>query len=333
MSCVLLTAFEAKSDLRLAEHENESPSECIDLAKVKVPSEDLPSSEDRVRLKGCDASALYFGFDRPPSPVAARKCAYLQREAGETEPALVFGGSGLLAMIYANGKGARRSFELALKFACEIDGAPAENEGRMRHLLELREKRWSGSDFSLCDSATSGFLDGNCAALQERFDEVERKRRLDKLAAGWPPETKRAFGELREAARRFFEASAQNEVDLSGTSRGAFVVREGADLNLQFVEAVARLEQGHLPNFETMDLQRADTELNQVYGRILASTPHRGTWGTITPEGIRTAQRTWLPYREAWVRFGSIRYPGVTPTSWRTWLTRERLEMLKAWRP
>jgi hypothetical protein len=41
----------------------------------------------------------------------------------------------LLTMIYANGKGAARNFDLALKFACEVDGAPAENGYRLEHLL------------------------------------------------------------------------------------------------------------------------------------------------------------------------------------------------------
>jgi hypothetical protein len=41
------------------------------------------------------------------------------------------------------------------------------------------------------------------------------------------------------------------------------------------------------------------------------------------------AQRAWLSYREAWVRFGRRRYPSVAGASWRTWLTRERIEMLQ----
>lgn len=130
----------------LAQNEATYPPICGQYKTMQVPAADLPSAADRAALAGCDAEQLYFGFDRPADPATARKCAYLQREVGLGPPNLVFGSSGLLAMIYANGLGAERNFDLAIKFTCEDGWAQAENYGRVEHLLKLKSSHWTGDE-------------------------------------------------------------------------------------------------------------------------------------------------------------------------------------------
>lgn len=306
---------------------NTRPAVCDEYERTPVPAAELPTAQERAALTSCDSEELYFGFDKPADPAMARKCAYLEREKHAAES--VFSGSALLTMIYANGNGAVRNFDLALKFACEVDGAPAENEGRIDHLSKLKSDHWAGNDFHFCDDITSGYMMGECTYLQEQFDKAARNRQFAKVIAGWSPVNKAALAELQTTAKVYFDASAHNEVDLTGTARGMFQVEAKAALDKKFLEAVQKFERGELPKFTTADFSKADAELNVVYTTIQSQKERPGMAGSITPEGVKTAQRAWLKYREAWVKFGKVKYPNITAESWRTWLTRERIKALR----
>jgi uncharacterized protein YecT (DUF1311 family) len=304
-------------------------SGCEQYDNIQVTTADLPTESDRQTLASCKSEDLYFGFDSPADPVQARKCAYVERENRAEANDRVFGASGLLTMIYANGKGTARNFDLALRFACEVQGAEAENSGRFDHLLKLKRDHWAGEDFSLCDDATSGFMDGWCAHIQERFDQVMRQRKLGGILGKWSPSDRQKFVELQRSATKFLDVSSRNEVDLSSTSRGAFEIGAAASLNDNFVASLESFEKGQFPKFTAEEFSVADAKLNAVYAAIRSTKHDPNVTGTVTPEGIKLAQRAWLTYREAWVQFGSQKYPSVTAASWRTWLTRERVEMLQ----
>ena len=307
--------------------------ECAKLSSTEDPPADLPSPEERPELAACSSYDLYFGFGAPADSVKARKCAFIERERGQKRPELVFGGAGLLAMIYANGKGVPRSFDLALKFACKVDGAPAENARRIAHLLQLQQENWAGENFNLCDDATSGFMQGWCAKLREDLVQVKRAKKLDAMTQTWTPKEQRAFKELQSAANAFFESSAGNEVDLSGTGRAAFQIEARACLRDAFLEALNRFERGQFPKYKPGDPEKADTQLDSLYKRIQSAPDKPIEFTTVTPEGILTAQTAWLRYREAWIEFGKLKYPGVPPEIWRAWLTQERVKMLQVWVP
>jgi uncharacterized protein YecT (DUF1311 family) len=305
---------------------NPHPAGCEQYKKISIPAADLPIAGDRKQLAACVSEDLYFGFEKPADPVRARKCAYLERERAKKGTADgVFSGAGLLAMIYANGKGAARNFDLALKFACEVDGAGAENGGRFDHLLELKRQHWTGSDFSLCDDITSGFMMGWCAHLEERGDKIQRQRRLEQVTGRWGPAEKQALSELQAVASRFFESSSSHEVD-SGSGRAAFEIEEQASLEDDFVHDLEQFEKGRLPQFSAADFTQADAELNAIYAKLRA-LPRQVIGPTFAD--IKETQRIWLEYREAWVKFGRQKYPRVPAESWRTWLTQERTKMLE----
>lgn len=324
---VLFSSFALSQQV---ETDDEQPAACKEYEHVPMPATDVPTAQDRKDLASCDAQNLYFGFDRPADPVAARKCAYIQREEGKTTADIAFGGAGLLAMIYANGKGAIRNLDLALKFACESGFAEAEKVGRFQHLLKLKNEHWNGDNFNLCDDATSGFMEAECTAVQDRFVDVKRKKKIEAITNRWSPGEKTAFKELQKVAEVYFESIIENELNDEGTARAAIDIRTGASLEEDFISALKRFERGELPNFSRTEFGRTDAELNSVYSDIQAKGPKSLEMGTVTPAGILKVQRVWLRYREAWVRFGQIRYPAVTPDSWRTWLTRERIERLRA---
>ncbi len=298
---------------------------CAQMKNVKLPASDRPGSEEKKALAKCVSADLYFGFGQPSDPGKARECAYLEIERGD---GLMFGGRSILMMVYANGKGATRDFDVALKLACEIDGAPAEIEGRVQHLTRLKQEHWTGDDFSLCDDITSGSMQGACAGLQERFAQQKRQVKLDAIVAHWTSEERRAFHEFQPAANKFFAARADNEVDLSGTGRAAFEIEEQASLQDGLVSALQKFERGELPSSSADGFDRANAELNFAYEKIQKTPGFK--WGSVTSGQIKQTQRAWVAYRDAWVKFGGKKYPGVSAESWKMWLTQERTKMLES---
>ncbi len=293
---------------------------CAALKDVEWPSGDRPTSEEKKTLASCVAADLYFGFGQPADPVKARKCAYVEMEKGDEH--LAFGGKTILMMVYANGKGAARDFDVALKLACEIGGAPIDIAGRVRRLARLKEEDWTGDTFSICDYSAGKYMYEQCAILQDRFDKVERGGRLDAIVAKWSAGNRRASRALRAKAQKFSEARVGMEIDLSGTLE----VHEVAFLERDLISTLERFERGELPRFSSDDFRKADAAMKAAYSRTqTGSSTH---WGTVTREGIRKAQQAWIPYRDAWVTFGRKKYPRVAAESWKTWVTQQRTAML-----
>jgi hypothetical protein len=311
---------------------------CQRFQHVNIPAEDLPTPEQERQLAKYESENLYYGVDGAPRPVEARLLAYGERARGlgiaygMTTPVA---GAAILTMIYANGRGVPRNIDLAMRFACEAGGAPAEMEGRLAHLEQLRTDSASGSDYDLCDDITSGYMQGFCADKEARFDNAQMAHNLSAVTARWSPTEQAAFRDLTSVFDAFVRIQSDKEVDQSGTGRAAFILQEESSLRHDLLASLRTFEADTLPAYTADDFRRADLVLNAVYARALeAGTPTRGSpyyssLGTVTTDGIRQTERAWLRYREAWVRFGAIKYPVTSADSWRTWLTRRRIAMLQ----
>ncbi len=296
---------------------------CVRVQNVPFPAEDRPSAAQQAALKGCDAEDLYYGITGPADPGKARLCAYTQIGSAA---GLVFGGKSILMMIYATGAGARRNPDLAIRLACEIEGAPAELDGRLDHLEKLKSQPSGPVTFDLCDDITSGFMMGHCAAHEQRIAQVKRQRRWKMRLAAWTPAERAAFARLRAAADAFFRARAGGEVDLSGTARAMLVIEEEESLEDGLVALVDKLEAGSLPAATRADYQAADARLNAAYGNALKAGAIE--LGTVKTADIKKAERAWLRYRDEWVRFARAKYPALAPEAILTWLTRQRTSQL-----
>ena len=299
---------------------------CKRYKDVPVPKDDNLTAEITASVGNeSEAYELYYGFDKLAEPTKARLCAYKEMELGQDGP---FSGIGILMTIYANGMGAGRNLPLAIKFACQLEGAPAEMEYRVTHLEELRRKNWKGSDFSVCDDITSGLMQGVCAGHLERFEEVKRSETIKMIQSKWSEKDMCAFASLRKAADRYFNTRVEYEVDQSGTARVAMAVEEEAALEEEFLVILKNLDRKGLPSSSKQQFNEFDSKLNAVYYK-LQKTKDMSIWGTVTKEGIRDTQREWIKYRDAWVAFCRIKYPDVTQSSIETFLTAIRIEMLK----
>ena len=297
-------------------------SECDRVNSIEPPAEERSDAHASHRLVGCASEDLYYGIGIPRHYVQARQCAFLERNRGDE---LVFGGSAILMMIYANGRGVSRNLDVAIRFACAIESSPLELHGRIQHIKRLADLP-QPTNFDLCDDVTSGFLLGHCAAHRARLIRVERAATLANLSAGWAPRDREALKSLEDAANGFFVSRSKNEVDLGGTSRSAAQIEEESSLWEAWVASLEHLEAGGLPRFSDKDFREADATLNAIYRRLQRGDG--GPKGTVTFQGIREVQHRWLIYRDAWVAFGRVRYPRVAVSSWETWATQSRLRML-----
>lgn len=330
-SCVLTLALVAWASVAVAAPPPEAA--CNDWLQVPVPAADTGHAAD-----ACDAGLLYYGRDGSGGDRrAARHCAYLERGSGDGIIAhrTIFGGSGILMMLYANGEGVARDTALASRFACEYGGAPAEIRGRLQHLQRIAD-RGDTAPLDICDDITSGMMSGFCAYRDAEFAGVRRDREWARLQSDWTPAQLDAWQDLRRAADAYAHAVAGNEIDLGGTARGAFAVGAREALEIQLLEDVQRFERGDRPAQRAADLASADRSLNAVYRSVRArlqagvAAHQYALFGTITADGVRDSQRAWLRYREAWVAFAATRWGDTPADAWRAWLTGSRTTALGA---
>jgi len=263
---------------------------------------------------------LYFGFGRAADFVKARKCAYAELDRTEKMP---LGGTAMLMMVYANGKGAQRNFDLALKLACAIPAdAPGDAAGRVHQLDRLKKMNWAGDNFSLCDHSSGRALYQACAILSERFDKIERDRKFNELISKWTPRQQKAFHSFMPQADEFFKVQANNGINLEGT----FEVQEEALLKSNLLSSLQKFEQGELPKYTAQESRSAEAEERATYQRTQTGSTER--WGTVTRESLKLSEEAWQRYSKAWIAFARERYPNVSAQDWKTWLDQERLVTL-----
>ena len=98
---------------------------CAQVLGAEPPPADRPSPAQARELEGCNSEALFYGIGQASNPVAARRCAILERDDENGEDLPYFSGSGILAVAYANGLGAARNLTVATHMACGMDDAVA----------------------------------------------------------------------------------------------------------------------------------------------------------------------------------------------------------------
>jgi uncharacterized protein YecT (DUF1311 family) len=303
----------------------ESKALCRQMKGHEPPAADRPNAAEAQALKGCDSEKLYYGIGMAADPVKARKCAFLEADKGDE---MVFGGRTMLMMIYANGRGARQDYDVAIHLSCGIEGAPAESDARVTDLADRKKRGDKDGDFDYCDGVTSGLAAGYCAGHHESVAEAKRAVAYAQLTASWPAADKAALAQLRAAHKAFAEASGEGEVDHSGTLRAAMEIGAEESLRDELLAMLRQLEAGRAPAFSHAQYVAADAALNAEYRKqIQAAQASDDAVGAVTRDGVRKAQRAWLAYRDAFLAFAAVRYPKVPRESLAAWITTKRVKM------
>ncbi|WP_219114644.1 lysozyme inhibitor LprI family protein [Janthinobacterium sp. UMAB-56] len=294
---------------------------CLKVKDAAPPPADLPAPSAVAALQQCQATDLYYdtksmSSSKPADWRAVRHCAMATHN------------SAVLMMLYQNGQGVQKDPLLALKYACSIDAAPAEMQGRIEHLQQINASGRGMIDW--CDDITSGYMMGVCSAIDARQKQRVRAQATDKVSASMPAVAQASLQKLQTAASKFADARAANETDLSGTARAALsIAARTAELDL-LAQDLRAYEGGKLPPSRSKAQAAAlDKELNAIYGKLMKK-PAETYAGAVGKEGIRATQRLWLAYRDAWMHFGALRYPSVTSETWAGLLTARRNAQLQA---
>jgi uncharacterized protein YecT (DUF1311 family) len=310
-------------------------NKCKEYSKTPLPNEAASVSSPKI-WPNCNSYKLYNGIGTKIDSTAARKCAWSERLAQQKgiEPryttASVFGGSAMLTVIYANGQGVKQNYPLALRFACEAGGAPAEIGIRLEHLESLLTKAAPNSNFDFCNDITSGFMQGFCAGLSSEMSDQSRTANLNALKSGMTEEQRSAFDLLVKAQQNYARAHAGGEIELGGTARAMYQIDAEDSLHDDFLLALQTYEKGQKPpSTSASDYHEADEYLNSQYRESIANAEKNKTeYGAVQPGGIRNTERAWLKYRDAWLAFAKLRYPQVAAEAWLTLLTKDRTSIL-----
>ncbi|HEV7675196.1 MAG TPA: hypothetical protein VGQ12_11755 [Candidatus Angelobacter sp.] len=292
---------------------------CASVKDVELPAADRPTTAEEKALASCVSVDAYFGFGQPTDPVKARKCAYAEIDRGAKD---LLGGKAILMMVYANGNGATRNFDAAIKLACTLGGAPGDDAGRVYQLDRLKKQNWAGNNFSVCDHSSGREMYEQCAILSERFDKVEREQKFNELIAAWKPAEKKAFRTFMEEANRFYEIQARNGVNLAGT----FEIQEEIFFKRNLLAALEEFDRGELPKYSAEEFERAEAAETAAYQRTQTGSVTQ--WGTVTRQSVQKSENEWRRYQRAWIVFGRQRYPSVTEQTWKAWLDTDRTVML-----
>ena len=277
---------------------------CDDTAKVEPPAEDRPTPAEIRRLKGCSPMNDYYGVDGRRDLVRARKCAFvaLAAEAEEGDS----WGSGVLMMIYAKGEGVAQNLPYARRMACIAGYSAMDKVFKLEQIEAHRTDPKAVVD--ICEDNASGWLSSQCAYAENERRDLEREGRIARLQRGWP--AARLAGWKRVVASRtaLEEARVGNEIDISGTLRGAFIAREEARLR-DFDEALLKdLTLGQLRDGGAA-AREADEAMNVVYRQVMTRPVDQFTWPPL--EDIRATQKVWLRHRDRWRQFAEASWPGT----------------------
>lgn len=293
---------------------------CMKVANAAPPAADLPPSSAVAGLQRCEPIDMYYdtksmSAPKPADWQAVRQCAVVQKN------------NAVLMMLYQNGLGVARNPALALKSACGIDAAPAEMEGRVAHLQKLNASGPHG-EIDLCDDITSGYMMGVCSGIDARQKQRARTAASGKLNQTLPAAAQTALQALQQATDKFSTSHATRETDLGGTIGSSVAINTHTEQMELLAHDLRQYEQGQLPQAGKVDAATLDKQLNVLYGKVMKQ-PQADYPGAVSKEGIRATQRLWLVYRDAWLRYGAVRYPSVPADTWLALLTARRNAQLE----
>lgn len=308
-------ASEEQSNINWENYSPQTKELCQSAAHLAVPSHNQLDEASKASLKNCDSIDLYYGFNTAPDYTKAFRCALMNNDYN------------VLVMAYANGKGVPFNPDLAMHFACLMeDAAPAEMDGRIAHLAQIKKNNKKAS-FDICDDITSGYMMGWCSSLDKRFQDVKRNKKMNALVSKWTPQEQILYQQVNKTAQTYIHDHSMYEIDLSGTARTAFAVNAELSLNQRFFELLEKTNQCAIPPVTTKQYEESDHQLNNLYKKVMSDISSL-QYTTITKEGIKKTELAWIKYKEAWVQLGRVKCPKISAESWQFLLIQDRIKLL-----
>jgi uncharacterized protein YecT (DUF1311 family) len=151
--------------------------------------------------------------------------------------------------------------------------------------------------------------------------KVEWERRIAPIAAlarSRGKETQKALAALRKKAEAFTgnDASVFAEPNLGGTGYSTVILVGEIKRGEDFVATLERYTRERAPETNPTALKTADDALNATYTEVMAAykaEDEDAGKGTSGQDVLRQAQRSWIPYRDAWIAFYRLRWKEAAP--------------------
>jgi uncharacterized protein YecT (DUF1311 family) len=177
-----------------------------------------------------------------------------------------------------------------------------------------------------------------CLGIQNSQASAEISSREKAILAGLSPALKASFMALRTAHNKSQEAYSDMRGQACDGGTGCGPILEDDDLAVarSWLGALKAIQTGSPPcsSVSASAFVKIDGELNQRYkemlnldAQIAADVPSSSP-GVSMVSLDRDADRAWLAYRDAWVRFGQLRWPAIPADQWRAWQTQEWISLL-----
>jgi uncharacterized protein YecT (DUF1311 family) len=177
-------------------------------------------------------------------------------------------------------------------------------------------------------STSTRDLNFSCAQRDLAIED-RRLAAFTKSMESAAPDQLVAFNALMVSFSEFSSAHLDTETRLQCAQAlkcGDILDAEKVRLNSSLLE----LLQNRVPLPEP-DIATADAALNDLYQKVLASSPTTCTNakpGCVSQASFRNTQRAWIRYRDAWITFATLRWPSVPTEVWQTYLTRQRNQQI-----
>lgn len=292
---------------------------CKRVEKLTPPRSDLPTARETASLKQCDGESLYYGIGVPANPERARKCAFANLEVDDGQPYHLHDSEGLLMMIYANGVGAGRNLDVALRYACQLDDSRRAWALRVIDLQERKNKGWQGLDFESCEHITSGLAQGYCAYHQTRLDDQVRHARMAMIGKSWSAQQKKLFEGVYKSGNEY--AATLHEMDcFRGTAQSACTEAGANQWMEEFINRIEGISRGHADELEAKtDARRR--ELAKEAAELKAEEAKQGPvveddyWKEVQPfydENERQTAASRVIFERRLVAFARAAFPTVT---------------------
>jgi len=172
-----------------------------------------------------------------------------------------------------------------------------------------------------CKGDPKGLTAGWCMSQELNRKKVEWERRIAPIAAlarSRGKETQKALAMLRKKAEAFTgnEASVFAEPNRGGTGYSTVILVGEIKRGEDFVTILERYVGERAPEATPIALKTADDALNATYTQVMGAYKAEDEdvgKGTSSQDVLRRAQRSWLPYRDAWIAFYRLRWKGAAP--------------------
>ncbi len=228
------------------------------------------------------------------------------------------------------GRFGKPNLKIALQLILRDSFAPAELESAVLTVYEHYKKN-EYYEFNICDHATSGYTSGFCSSWRAEQESKFRNEKIKTLQSQLKNNAGTLLKPAYNSASKFFKKKALNEEFHGGSGRASFVIDSETEQIENFLTLVEKVNNGTLTDFKNAS-NTADRLLNETYQKVIVrlkkspiSTPNTYE---VTEEGVRSAQRLWISYRDASAALFFKIDPSISLENWKNWLTEIRTEEL-----